>query len=230
MKIKIRAFRAINELETCNLFSEGHVKILTDYGITNITTNNTGWMSNPNMYCIIASSFDETEILGGIRLQISDDENYLPVELAIGKMDDKIYPLIKKLREDGGVGELCALWNTKKIAGVGISMLLTRAGISIVNQLNIKTLVGICADYTLKMFEQVGFVVNKSLGVNGEFLYPNENYKARVLGILNAVSLENTAEFDKARIRSMRENPIQNYVEIGSKNNIEINYNLSFIK
>jgi hypothetical protein len=182
------------------------------------------------MYCIIASSFDETEILGGIRLQISDDENYLPVELAIGKMDDKIYPLIKKLREDGGVGELCALWNTKKIAGVGISMLLTRAGISIVNQLNIKTLVGICADYTLKMFEQVGFVVNKSLGVNGEFLYPNENYKARVLGILNAVSLENTAEFDKARIRSMRENPIQNYVEIGSKNNIEINYNLSFIK
>lgn len=227
MEIKIRAFRAINELETCNRFVEGHIKILTDYGITNITTNSSNWMRNPNMYCVIALSIDETEILGGIRLQISDEENSLPVELAIGKMDSKIYPLIKKLRDDGGVGELCALWNTKKIAGVGISILLTRAGISIVSQLKVKTLVGICADYTLKMFEQVGFVVNKSLGINGEFLYPNENYKARVLGILNAVSLENTAELDKVRIKSMREKPIQFYVEVGTKSNIAINYNLS---
>ena len=91
-------------------------------------------MLNPNMYCIIALSEDQSEIYGGIRIQISDEQNMLPVEKAIGKMDARIYSLVEKFRNDGGVGELCALWNAKVIAGLGISILLTRAGISVTNQ------------------------------------------------------------------------------------------------
>jgi hypothetical protein len=226
--IIFRAFRAIDELDSCKRFLEGHVRVLKDYGITNITTNNDEWMTNPNMYCIVALSADKTETLGGIRIQISDEDNLLPVEKAIGKMDTRIHNIVTEFRKDGGVGELCALWNSKEVAGVGISILLTRAGISVTNQLKIKTLVGICADYTLKMFQQVGFVVDYSLGINGEFPYPNPTYKARVLGIMNASSLETAADYDKERMKSIRENPTQTFLERGTKKEIEIEYKLLF--
>jgi hypothetical protein len=225
-RLIFKAFRAVNDLDACLKYKEGHNSVLKDYGITNITTNNDVWMQNPNMYCIVALSADQKETLGGIRIQISDEENLLPVEKAIGKMDGRIYELVKKFRNNGGVGELCALWNAKKVAGVGISILLTRAGISVTNQLNITTLVGICGEYTLKMFQKVGFVVDNSLGFNGLFPYPKEEFTARVLGILNSSTLDTADPYDKSRIQAIREQPQQTVTEQGTRDEIEIEYNL----
>lgn len=229
-RLIFKAFRAINDIAACTNFKEGHNAVLKDYGITNITTNNEVWMQNPNMYCIVALSADGKETLGGIRIQISDEENLLPVEKAIGKMDARIYDLVKKFRNDGGVGELCALWNAKKVAGVGISILLTRAGISVTNQLGINTLVGICGEYTLKMFQRVGFVVDHSLGFNGLFPYPKDEFTARVLGILNSSTLETADPYDKKRITAVRENPVQIATEQGTREPIQIEYNLKIDK
>jgi len=225
-RLIFKAFRAINDAEACVSFKEGHNSVLKDYGITNITTNNDVWMQNPNMYCIVALSADGKETLGGIRIQISDEENLLPVEKAIGKMDGRIYEIVKRFRDDGGVGELCALWNAKKVAGVGISILLTRAGISVTNQLSINTLVGICGEYTLKMFQKVGFVVDNSLGFNGLFPYPKDEFTARVLGILNSHTLDTADVYDKDRIDNIRGNPVQIVLELGTREEIEIQYNL----
>ncbi|NUM31598.1 MAG: hypothetical protein HUU47_04660 [Bacteroidetes bacterium] len=226
-RLCFRAFRAIEEPETCEKFLNGHVAVLKDYGITNITTNNSEWMKNPNIYGIVAEIYPDMEIVGGIRVQISDEQNWLPVEKAISKMDPKIHDIVKKYRENGGVGELCALWNAKRVAGIGISILLTRAGISMANQLDFGTLVGICAEYTLEMFRRVGFVVDDSLGMNGEFQYPNENYIARVLGIMNAATLSTADEYDKMRMESLRLFPEQLTVEQGTKEKIEIQYQLT---
>lgn len=224
-KLKFRAFRAINDYESCTKFRDGHVTVLKDYGITNITTNNDEWMKNPNIYCIVAEN-ETGEVDGGIRIQISDYKNLLPVEKAIGKMDPRIHDIVSELRFKGGVGELCALWNSKRVAGLGISILLTRAGISAINQLKFNTLMGICAEYTLKMFQQVGFVVDNSLGLKGEFPYPNPNYIARVLGIMNAATLETAAAYDKERMQNLRDNPVQMTLEKTEKAEINIDYNL----
>lgn len=229
-RLIFKAFRAINDPEACISYKEGHNAVLKDYGITNITTNNDVWMQNPNMYCIVALSSTTNETLGGIRIQISDEHTMLPVEKAIGKMDGRIYDLVKKFRNDGGVGELCALWNAKKVAGVGISILLTRAGISVTNQLDITTLVGICGEYTLKMFQKVGFVVDNSLGFNGLFPYPKDEFTARVLGILNSATLDTADPYDKSRIKAIRENPLQIASEMGTREEIEIEYNLQLVK
>ena len=226
MKIKIRAFKAINEYNTCIKYKEHHIAVLKDYGITNVTSSNDDWIKNPNMYCIIAETVEDNEMIGGIRVQVSDLENLLPVETAIGKMDSRIYKIVEDYRRDGGVGELCGLWNSKKIAGYGVSVLLVRAGISITNQLNFKTIVGICAGYSLQMFQNVGFVIDSSLGVNGDFPYPNDTYKANVVGILNADTLSTACKYDKTRMGSIRNNPCQTFVEKGPKQEIEINYNL----
>lgn len=226
-RLCFRAFRAIEEPEICIRYRDGHVSVLKDYGITNITTNNDEWMKNPNIYGIVAEIYPDMEVVGGIRVQISDEQNWLPVEKAISKMDPRIHDIVKKYREEGGVGELCALWNAKRVAGIGISVLLTRAGISMANQLDFETLVGICAEYTLDMFRRVGFVVDDSLGVKGEFQYPNENYIARVLGIMNASTLSTAHEYDKMRMQSLRDFPEQLTIEQGTKEKIEIQYQLT---
>jgi len=222
--ITLTAFRAIDHLSKCEIYRDGHNSILHDYGITNITTNTAEWMHNPNVYCVIAEL--NHEIVGGIRVHVSDQNSLLPVELAISKMDSGIHRIVEKYREDGGVGELCALWNAKKVAGLGISVLLTRAGISVINQLNFKTLMGICASYTLPMFRNVGFTEDHSLGNNGEFPYPNSEYIAWVLGIMNAETLDRATPFDKKRMESLRDNPKQSVIEECKKENIEIQYDL----
>src|ERR1700710_210039 len=103
---KFRTFRAIDEPETCQRYKEGHVKVLVDYGITNITSNNDEWMNNPNIYCVIVAESGTNELFGGIRVQLSDERTRLPVENAVGKMDPFIYKIVEKYRNNGGVGEL----------------------------------------------------------------------------------------------------------------------------
>ena len=222
----IWAFRAIDQMELCKEYIKGHVKVLTDYGITNITSNNNLWVNNSNMYCVVLMDSNTNELLGGIRVQISDETFPLPVATAIGKMDNKIYSIIESYRLNGGVGELCGLWNSNKIAGYGTSILLIRAGISITEQLKIKTLIGICAQYSLKMFQNVGFVIDKDLGNMGDFPYPNDTYTANVVGILNSKTLSTSNSLDRNRIISIRNEPSQTYIENGPKGDININYNL----
>ena len=223
---RIWAFRSVDEIELCKEYIKGHIKVLTDYGITNITSNNDLWVNNPNMYCVVLMDPITNEMLGGIRVQVSDETFPLPVESAIGKMDNKIYSIVKLYRLHGGVGELCGLWNSKKIAGYGTSILLIRSGISITEQLKIKTLIGICAQYSLKMFQNVGFVIDKDLGNRGDFPYPNETYTANVVGILNSETLNTANPLDKSRIFSIRNEPCQTCIENGPKGDININYNL----
>ena len=142
-------------------------------------------------------------------------------------MDPKIHEIVKHYQADG-VGELCALWNAKEVAGMGLSIMLVRAGIAMLNQVKCNTLMGICADYTLKMFRKVGFVVDNSLGDKGEFVYPNENYVARVLGILNAKDLSTAEEYDRVKMLDLRANPVQTTTEKGANDiSIDIEYLLS---
>ncbi|MEO8760122.1 MAG: hypothetical protein ABI388_03350 [Bacteroidia bacterium] len=221
----IRAFRAIDEVETCVEYIKGHIQVLKDYGIENVTSNNDTWTKNPNMYCFIARD-ESGELVGGIRIQVADGIFPLPVENAIGKMDAGIHLLVKKYANNGGVGELCGLWNSKKVKGIGISIVLIRAALSIINQLKFHTVTGICAEYSLEMFQNVGFVINTDLGNSGKFIYPNENYIARVVGILNGTTLETALLYDRERMLSLRKEPIQKHTEKGLKGDFLVNYNL----
>lgn len=226
MQISFRSFRAVDEPDTCREYIDSHVRMLMEYGIPQVTSNNNEWISNRNVYGVIAESVSDKKMVGGIRVQIADGIHLLPVETAIGHIDPKIHTIVKQ-NMNCGVGELCGLWVSKNIAGKGISMCLTRAGISIINQLKCKTLLGICAQYTLKMFSDVGFVIDKSLGDKGDFIYPNKNYIAWVLIIRNTVTLETASEYDRTIMMGLREHPIQKRIENGGENEgLEVGYNL----
>lgn len=224
LKLKFRAFRPVDDLVLSERYLHGHTKVLEDYGITNITSNNRVWLEMPCIFGVVAEN-EDGELVGGIRVQMADGVHPLPVEKAVGHMDSRIHDVVKKYY-DNGVGELSALWNAKSIAGYGISVLLTRAGISLTNQFGCNTLVGICGDYTLQMFTNVGFVVDYSVGNRGEFFYPKEDFIARVLGILNSKNLETAEQVNRERMIDLRRNPIQKTIEMGPKGPVEIDYNL----
>ncbi|MGZ4098795.1 MAG: hypothetical protein ACXVNM_07950, partial [Bacteroidia bacterium] len=154
-KIKVTVFRAVKEPQKCEVYLKGHMQVLIDYNVMKITSYNKLWMQNPSAYVIIAENMATGEMIGGIRVEVAKGLYPLPIESAIGAMDPKVYDLVKEYAINGGVGELCGLWNSKEVKGVGVSFFLTRAAISIVNQLRFRTMVGICAEYTLKMFTDV---------------------------------------------------------------------------
>jgi hypothetical protein len=227
-KFKIFAFRAIDEPELCEQYISGHIKVLTDFKITNITSNNKTWINNPNIYCLGLINDSTNHLLGGIRIQLADGINSLPVEGAIGYLDDKIYTHIKNYAINGGVGELSGLWVDNKLKGLGMGPYLVRASIASSNQLNFKTMIGICAEYSLKMFNNVGFIIDKSLGKKGDFPYPNDNYLAHVVGILNATTLQSATKYDKEIMVSLRANVRQKRIEIDMGINVEIDYDIHY--
>jgi hypothetical protein len=224
---KIRVFRAIDEEKTCIEYLAGHVKVLADYGITNVTSNNAGWMKNPFVYCIVAER-ESGGLVGGIRVQVAEGETPLPVEEAINYIDFKIHEKIRHYALNGGVGELCGLWVSNELKGLGMSRYLVRSAISSANQLNFKTLTGICAGYTLAMFRNVGFMIDTSLGDEGSFSYPTDEYIANVVGILDAITLESANEFDKVIMISLRRIPLQTRMEKETGNKVKIDYELVY--
>lgn len=226
-RFRIFAFRAIDEPEICKDYIRGHIKVLTDFGIDNITSNNQVWTKNPAIYCLgLLNNSDE--LLGGIRIQIANGIHPLPVEDAIGNMDNRIHRIVEYNAMNGGIGELSGLWIDNRLRGLGTGIYMVRAAIASASQLFFKTMIGICGDVTLQMFKDVGFVVEKTLGRKGTFLYPNEELIAYAVGILNAITLNNAASHDKYIMKSLRFDPLQVRTENEGKKKIKIDYNLSY--
>lgn len=223
------AFRAVDEPELCEQYIKGHIKILTDYGITNITSNNNAWTNNPNIYCLGLKN-NKDELLGGIRIQLANGIQPLPIEDAIGYLDKSIYKIINYYAENGGIGELSGLWVDNRLKGLGIGWYMVRAAIASSNQLGFKTMIGICGDVTLRMFNNVGFRTERKLGENGQFYYPNEELIAHAVGILDAITLENAVEYDRRIMKNLRLNIIQTRTEIDTGKNVLIQYKLKYPK
>lgn len=226
---KVIAFRAVDELELCSHYIKGHIKVLTDYGIENITSNNNSWIDNPNIYCLGLCS-ESDELLAGIRIQLADGINPLPIENAIGYIDNNTYDLVENYALNGGIGELSGLWVDNRLRGLGIGWYMVRAAIASSNQLNFKTMIGICGDVTLKMFNNVGFVIEKGLGKNGQFHYPNEELIAHAVGILDAITLDYAAVYDKKIMKLLRKNNNQTRIENDTRIKVIIDYNLEYPK
>ena len=226
-KIRIRAFKAINEPHTCFIFIKKHHEILKHYGLEIITSNNNNWANSPNVYVLVAESLTTGEMIGGARIHIANEHERLPIEDAVFHMDPKIVDFIEKYSIQGGVGELCGLWNSLHHKKIGLSVRLARASIAVVNQLKFSTLMAIVGRATLNGSRHIGFVENKMLGDKGTFPYPKKDMIAWVLGVLNARTLETASTRDKKIIQELRENPCQFKKEQAGRIELNIDYQLT---
>src|ERR1700745_3592912 len=110
-EIRIRAFRAVDDSETCLKYILGHQKVLENHGIYNVTSSVVEWMYNAAVFVIVVESLDRTKLCGGARLHAADGKIPLPIEVATGEMDPRVYDYIRFYAKNG-TGELCGLWNS----------------------------------------------------------------------------------------------------------------------
>jgi hypothetical protein len=227
IKLNIKAFRAIDDTDACSRYVEEHMNVLRLFGITMITTANKEWFNDPKTYVIMVMSEDEQKVYGGARVQIAGGEYLLPIEKAVTKFDSNIHKLVNNLSING-TGELCGLWNSREVAGLGIgSIYLGRVGVAIATQLNLKSLFALCAPATVRNCLRVGFQIETSLGNNGTFYYPKEDLVATAVLLKDTTSLLTADPNERDKILDIRSNPITQKNEISPKKQaININYNL----
>lgn len=228
--IRFNVYRAVDNEEVCRKYIEGHIHVLKVYGITQITSAKIDWILNPYVYVMVVESIESGEVLAGARIQIADGTFQLPIEDAVGHHDPNVYPYIEGLRESG-TGELCGLWNSRKIAGFGIgSIFLGRTAIATAGQLGVKTLVALCAPSTRENCFKTGFQIEKSLGVEGEFIYPKEDLVATSLIIPDVAGLDLADPLERVKMMELRENPNQTLMERTRRGEIMVEYNLEIPK
>ena len=188
-RIVIRAFRATEDPGTCERYLEGHRNVLAEIGITNVLSASESWCQDANTYVIVAEHA-EWGMVGGLRVQVAQPQQELPMETAIASMDPRIHTIMSGLAESGNA-ELCGLWNAQRIAGRGLPNLLGFAAVSMANQIGIKSLVGFVAHYTLRYALKVGFEIMEDIGDSGTFSYPVPNIKSIALIIPDVITLQN---------------------------------------
>lgn len=222
--VRLRAFRAIDDPKTCDLFIEGHTHVLTSIGVTKVTSSKNDWMYNPAAFVLVVESLDGKKVYGGARVHVAGGNQPLPIEQATSALDPNIFALVWKYAQHG-TGELCGLWNSREIAGYGVgSIFLIRAAVAISQQLGIQSLFAFCAPYTIKPVANCGMELETSIGNDGTFLYPKLDLIATTMILKDVETLSKADEEDKEAIIKLRENLNTVRVEELRKKEITIHY------
>ncbi len=124
-------------------------------------------------------------------------------------------------------GELCGLWNSKDIAGHGLSILLTRMGVALARMLDMGSLFVLCAPYTVAMAKTYGFVIETSIGKEGTFYYPKLDLVATSLVINDVPLLSTAAEEQRQEVVNLLNKPIQQIFAEGPKGQACVNIDLT---
>ena len=224
--LNIKAFRAIDDIESCKLFATGHANVLLDYGVTKVTSSKNDWFQNPNVYVVLVTDINTGKVVGGERIHLANPVLPLPIEDAVSVVDKRIYDLIKNYSTPKYTGELCGLWNARDIAGRGVSWLLTKLGVAIASMIKMDSLFVLCAPYTVEMCQKAGFEIETSIGDRGTFNYPKLDLIATALLIKDPQDLRCADAQVRDEIFKYINNPIGQTTEIGPRGTTEINYNI----
>ena len=204
--IRIRAFRATDDPDTCLKFIQGHRRVLSIYGIENITTNTDDWMYNPAIFVIVVESLDREKLYGGARVQAANGITPLPIEEATGDMDNKIYDVVKRYAQHG-TGELSGLWNSKEVAGLGLGSLVpTRCGVVIAEQIGLTSIFSLSSPTTVRFNKWLGSELLTEVGHDGTFYYPKLDLLASACILKDAVTLSNTHPREREKMIFLRNN------------------------
>lgn len=228
--VRLRAFRAIDDPGTCEKFIEGHTQVLSNIGITKVTSSRHDWMYNPAAFVMVVESLDGERVYGGARVHVAGGNQPLPIEDATSALDSKIFDLIWQYAQYG-TGELCGLWNSREIAGYGVgSIFLIRAAAAISYQIGIQSLFALCAPYTIKPGEAVGMELEPNVGNKGTFYYPKLDLIATTMVLKDVPILSKAHLEDKEAILKLRENLDIIRAEVLRNKEIEIDYKIAIPK
>jgi len=207
---------------------DGHARVLSAHGVKKVTSLNYEWIDWPSVFVILVEDVQGEKVYGGARVHASDGIHPLPIEAATGYLDSKIYEVVKK-EAQRGTGELCGLWNSVEVAGLGVgSFFATRAGVVLCEQLGLSSLFALCAPYTVRWAERVGCRLLKEVGNEGTFYYPKIDLLATAVLLRDAIKAEGARPSELEKIQKLRANPVQTMQENppGKRFFVDIDYDL----
>lgn len=226
LTLTINSFKAVKHPDLCENFSHGHGNVLKDFGVTKVTSADKIWHHNPNSYVISVQMDNSEEFVAGARVDVYGGAQPLPIEDAIGVIDESIYPLIKSYAATGRTGEVCGLWTSQQSTGNGIAFLMIKSSVALAKLLNLGSVFALCSPFTVSMFSKLGFEVEKSLGKEGTFYYPKLDLIATAMVLKDLGQLTNIPEDNKDIVINLINHPAQQSVEKGPKGLVKIDYNL----
>jgi hypothetical protein len=204
--LRLIAFKAIDDKPRCEKFIEGHRQVLESIGVKKVTSTNEDWMRNPDVIVVIVEGIEDGLVYGGARIHKANAEFPLPMVEAIQELDNSIKDVISK-DLDGGTGEICGLWNSRKITGMGIgAIFMSKACLALTPKLGLTSLYALFAPTTVKLGLEMGYEILTEVGDNGTFFYPKLDLVATAMKLYDAVNLPNTTEEHRGSIFKIREN------------------------
>lgn len=227
-EIRIRAFRATDDPETCEKFIEGHKKVLENHGISKVTSSNEEWANNSSVFVIVVEDLELKKLYGGARLHAADGVTLLPIEEATKQLDRKILDYVEHYAKNG-TGEICGLWNSVEVAGLGIGSLFpSRCAVVIATQLGLNSLFSLCSPVTARFNQWLGSRTFKEVGNEGTFFYPKLDLVATAVFLDDTLALKNAYPAQKAKMLQLRENPCLTVTEKAPFKDMEVDvyYNL----
>ena len=211
-EISIRSFRAVDDLESCMRFREGHLGVLEAFGFK-LTSSTEEWMFDPGTHVIIIESIDRKITYGGSRLQLLGSKLELPIQSAVGEDIPNLDEFL--MSRNGPVAELCGLWNSVAVAGLGIgSVYSIRSAIALGGLLGYNEMVALCSAFTYRISHKYGFRLVDSLGEGGKVFYAGANQYAHLTHQPNIIELTDSDEIERVKIYEIRTNPILKTDEI----------------
>ncbi|UTW64166.1 hypothetical protein KFE98_08510 [bacterium SCSIO 12741] len=224
--IRIRAFRAVDNPDACKKYIDGHSRILSSVGVEQVTSSTNDWMFNPASYVIICESEEDGKVFGGARVHALGGSQDLPLIGATEEMEPNIRKHVDQYAPQG-TGELCGLWNSIEVAGMGIGAIyLIRCSIAILPQLGLKTLWALCSPYTTRIANRYSFLKYDQVGNKGTFYYPKIDLLATIVLLEDSDKLEFANKDEKEAIMSLRQEWNQFRMEQNRQYKIPVNYQL----
>lgn len=203
---KLIAFRAINDPDRCQKFIEGHRQVLESIGVKKVTSANNTWVNNPDVIVVIVESDEDGLIYGGARIHRANAGYPLPMVEAIEDLDSSIKDVIEK-DIDAGTGEICGMWNSRKITGLGIgAIFMSKACLALTPKLNLTSLYALFAPVTVKLGLEMGYEILTQVGNNGTFYYPKLDLIATAMKMYDSENLPMTTQEHRDSIFKIRDN------------------------
>jgi hypothetical protein len=225
-QVRIRAYRATEDNISCRRFAEGHRKVLEIFGISRITSANLDWIMNSGVIVIQAESLDKNNVYGGVRIHLLNEFQPLPIVTAVGGFDPGVNTQVMESPHNK-TAEICGFWNLKEHEAWGVDGIqLIRTALAVVKQMDLKSVLALCAPYTVKMALDLGFEVANTLGNMGNFYYPKDDLIATAMILRNPDTLSSAAPLEKESIFKLWQEPRQNSIIESKKGPVELIYDL----
>lgn len=221
-QIRIRAFRASDDYETCLKFCEGHKKVLENHGIYKVTSSNQDWVYSKSVFVVVVEDMDGGKLFGGARVHVADGRTMLPIEKATGDMDSKIHYYVDKCAQDG-TGELCGLWNSIEVAGLGVGSLFpSRVSVVISQQIGLTTMFSLCSPVTVRFNQWIGSRIFTEVGNDGKFYYPKLDLIATAVFLEDVENLSTAHPREQQKMLELRKNLTAVSVEKSPFKNVKV--------